>query len=165
MQYSYSLACMLSYFQLFACSLLMAVTIVGQDKEREKRSPQALYEAAQSFEDKEDWVAAEREWQRVLQTTPNDARVWLNLGVVLNRLNKTDEAAAAWRRAAELDPALSGAFFNLGVLLVRKHEFAQATIPLRRALELEPDNDSARRAFALALIGTDSFSEASREIA
>src|SRR5207244_4066130 len=53
----------------------------------------------------------------------------------------------------------------LGLTLVRSGAYGDAVAPLRRSLEIEPENDGARRSLALALIGTEQFPEASRQIA
>ncbi|HKY44729.1 MAG TPA: tetratricopeptide repeat protein, partial [Pyrinomonadaceae bacterium] len=62
-------------------------------------------------------------------------------------------------------PKLPGPHFNLGLTLVRKGDHANAIAPLRRALSFDPNNEGAKRALAVALIGTERFQEASREIA
>src|SRR4029450_7176105 len=51
------------------------------------------------------------------------------------------------------------------LLLVRKNQFSAAILPLRRTLALEPENDAARRSLVLALIGTEKYQEANRELA
>ncbi len=48
---------------------------------------------------------------------------------------------------------------------VQEQKFAEAVAPLQTVLFYENDNETARKALALALIGTDRFAEASREIA
>jgi tetratricopeptide (TPR) repeat protein len=125
----------------------------------------AHYEKAQDYERTNDWPAAEQEWRLVIKLVPKDARAWVNLGVALNRQNKSREAIGAWTQATTIDPKLAGAHFNLGLALVRSNEFAAAINPLKVALMLESDNDAARRALALALVGLERFPEASREIA
>lgn len=52
-----------------------------------------------------------------------------------------------------------------GLQFVREQKFAEAVTPLQTVLYYENDNETARKALALALIGTDRFAEASREIA
>lgn len=125
----------------------------------------AGFESAQELERAGDWVAAEVEWRRLLELTPKDARIWTNLGVVLSKQQRDDDALAAWNRAANLDPKMAGPLFNGGLTLVRKGDYQPAIKLLRRALALEPDSQAARRALSLALIGTDQFKEATREIA
>lgn len=52
-----------------------------------------------------------------------------------------------------------------GLQFVQEQKFAEAVAPLQTVLYYERDNEAARKALALALIGTDRFAEASREIA
>jgi tetratricopeptide (TPR) repeat protein len=101
----------------------------------------------------------------VLKLASNDARAWTNLGVALNRQEKTTDAIEAWKQAIAINPKLPGPYFNLGLTLVRKGDYADAISPLQQALRLAPGNDGARRALAIALIAGEKFAEASREIA
>ncbi len=123
------------------------------------------YETAQEFERDGNWDEAEKAWRAVLSLAPNDARAWTNLGVVLNRRNRSSEAIEAWNRAIAIDPKLPGAYLNLGLSLVKAGNYSNAIPPLRRVITIEPANDGARRALAVALIGSERFREASREIA
>ena len=123
------------------------------------------YDAARRFEAAGDWQKAEQTWRNVLKLANDDARAWTNLGVALNRQDKTNEALEAWKQAIALDPKLPGPYFNLGLTLVRKGDYANAIAPLRQALSLEPTNDGARRTLAIALVGQEKYAEASREIA
>lgn len=158
----------ISHLQTLVCVLLIALSVAAQSANDDQHRTEELlahYQSAQFHERMGDWISAEREWQLVIKLAPDDARAWVNLGVSLNRQNKTREAIAAWTKAAALDPRLAGAHFNLGLALVRNNEFAKGIGPLRRALALEPENEGARRALALALIGVEQFPEASREVA
>ena len=47
---------------------------------------------------------AERELKAVTEAAPSNQRGWHVYGVVLNRLEKTDEAKAAWQHSYDLDP-------------------------------------------------------------
>jgi len=47
---------------------------------------------------------AERELKAVTVAAPNNQRGWHVYGVVLNRLEKTDEAIAAWQHSYDLNP-------------------------------------------------------------
>jgi tetratricopeptide (TPR) repeat protein len=153
------------YKSVFLLAVLLCATALGQNPRREVEQIRTYYETARKFEAEGNWEKAEQTWRDVLKLAPNDARAWTNLGVVLNRQDKTNEALEAWRQATTIDPKLPGAYFNIGLTLVRKGEFAGAIVPLRQALALEPNNDGARRALALALVGQEKFQEASREIA
>lgn len=145
--------------------VLLSANALGQPPQHQAEKVRSYYETAHKFEERGDWQQAEQTWRIVLKLTNDDARAWTNLGVVLNRQDKTDEALEAWKQAVTLDPKLAGAHFNIGLTLVRKGEYAGAITPLRQALALEPNNDGARRALAIALVGREKYQEASREIA
>ena len=145
--------------------LLICITALGQNSKTKADQIRAHYETAQRFEADGNWKQAEETWRAVLELAGDDARAWTNLGVALNRQEKTNDAIAAWQRAIAIDPKLPGPYFNLGLTLVRKADYAAAIGPLRQALLLEPTNDAARRALAIALVAQDKFAEASREIA
>ncbi|HSK62913.1 MAG TPA: tetratricopeptide repeat protein [Pyrinomonadaceae bacterium] len=145
--------------------LLISITAVGQNSAQKAERLREYYETARKFEADGDWQQAEQTWRAVLKLAGNDARAWTNLGVALNRQEKTTDAIEAWKQAIAIDPKLPGPYFNLGLTLVRKGDYAEAIAPLRQALRLEPGNDGARRALAIALMGTEKFTEASREIA
>ena len=147
-------------------AILLATSLVVSAQSSDKlQQVRTFYETAQKFEQEGNWSEAEGAWRAVLNLSNDDARAWTNLGVVLNRQNKTQDALAAWQKAISIDPQLPGPYFNLGLTLVRKNDYAQAITPLRKALSLEPGNDGARRALAVALIGQQRYQEASREIA
>lgn len=145
--------------------LLLPLIVWGQNASSKAEQIRRYYETARKFEANGNWKDAEQAWRAALKIADNDARAWTNLGVVLNRQEKTTEAMEAWRRAISIDPKLSGPYFNLGLTLVRKGDYADAIAPLRQALSLEPNNDGARRALAIALVAQEKFPEASREIA
>lgn len=153
------------YKSVLVLVLLLSANALGQSPQRQTEQVRAYYESAQKFEAAGDWQQAEQTWRAVLKVSNNDARAWTNLGVVLNRQDKTDEALEAWKQAIALDPKLAGAHFNIGLTLVRKGEYGDAITPLRQALTLEPNNEGARRALAIALVGQEKYQEASREIA
>src|SRR5689334_254363 len=145
--------------------LLISITALGQKPKPKADQIRAHYETARRFEADGNWKQAEENWRAVLELAGDDARAWTNLGVALNRQEKTGDAIAAWQRAIAIDPKLPGPYFNLGLTLVRKADYASAIGPLRQALMLEPTNDAARRALAVALMAQEKFPEASREIA
>ena len=155
----------LHYKSVLVLVVLLTANALAQTAQHQAEKVRSYYETARKFEARGDWQQAEQTWRAVLKLTDNDARAWTNLGVVLNRQDKTDEALEAWKQAISLDPKLAGAHFNIGLTLVRKGEYAGAITPLRQALALESNNDGARRALAIALVGHGKLQEASREIA
>src|SRR3712207_3712623 len=97
--------------------LLLAVVGAGQQKPGKLEQVRDHYDAAQNFEQHGKWNEAGKEWRAALALAPRDARAWTNLGVALNRQEKTAEAFEAWRKAISIDPKLPGPHFNLGLML------------------------------------------------
>lgn len=114
---------------------------------------------------KNDWITAEYEWKKVLELSPNNATVWNNLGISLDKQNRRNEAIEAWMKATKLNPKLSSAFFYIGITYTLTNNFALAIAPLKQTLYLDSDNQEARKALAISLIGVDKYQEATREIA
>lgn len=100
-----------------------------------------------------------------------------NLGEMLRRLGRLDEAIAAGRQATALSPNDLDAFYNLGLALTDKGEHAAAVQSYRRALELNPshnlswnnlgsalekmgDKDGAEQAYARAVALNPQHAEA-----
>src|SRR5215470_1327529 len=73
------------------------------------------FDEAHSAEARGDWTIAEAEYRAALTLAPQWAEVWVNLGVVLNRQEKSDEAIKAFTRAAQLKPGLTAAYLNLAI--------------------------------------------------
>lgn len=137
----------------------------GSEQTQKLREVRSYYEAAQRFEHEGNWVEAEKAWRAALKLADADARAWTNLGVTLNRQNRSGEAIEAWNRAIVLDPKLDGPYFNIGLTLVKSSDYAGAIAPLQKALRIQANNEAARRALVAALIGSERFREASRDIA
>jgi len=149
---------------IFLVAAGLCAQTVG-DESQKLEQVRSYYETAQRFEHEGNWVAAEKSWRAALKLVPTDARAWTNLGVALNRQNQRAEAIEAWNRAIALDPKLDGPYFNLGLLQVKSGNYAGAIPALQKALRIEPKNNGARRALIAALLGTERFREATREIA
>src|SRR5688572_22157323 len=148
--------------------LLIAAGLCAQgqsDESHKLQQVRSYYEAAKRFEHDGNWVEAEKAWRAALNLVSTDARAWTNLGVMLNRQNRSSEAIEAWNRAIALDPKLDGPYFNVGLTLVKSGNYTGAIPPLQKALRIEPKNEGARRALVAALIGGERFREATREIA
>src|SRR5439155_20267550 len=95
-----------SYLRVgFLYSALLFTTVQAQNPRLGESAPQELqnhYQLAQRYEQSGDWPAAEKEWRQALAVQPHDARAWTNLGVTLNKQNKTTDAIEAWKKAIEI---------------------------------------------------------------
>jgi tetratricopeptide (TPR) repeat protein len=83
-----------------------------------------------------------------------------NLGNVLARDGKIDDARAAYLKSAELNPAnAAGAWLNFGISLDRANRLKEAAEPLRKATELDPKNVVAWYMLGRALVANAEFKQ------
>jgi tetratricopeptide (TPR) repeat protein len=117
-------------------------------------------------------LAAVREWTelpsrlyaRIVDLDPQDGTAYYNLGNLLYKLERYDEAEGAYRRAIELQPDYATAYNNLGNLLYKLERYDEAEGAYRRAIELQPDDAMAYRNRADALIRQGKYDEALADI-
>jgi predicted TPR repeat methyltransferase len=76
--------------------------------------------------------------RRSLQSAPDNAHAWLNLGNVFLETDQIERAKAAYERASVLAPGFADAWFNLGVCLRRLDDARAAVEVLDRAVALRP---------------------------
>jgi protein O-GlcNAc transferase len=90
-------------------------------------------------------------------TQPDDSMAvtthmtWLNMGVCLERLGRTAEAADCYRQAVSLKPDYAAGWFNLAGVLQRHGSMQEVTACYHKTLEAKPDWDVARLNLAVAL--------------
>ena len=87
---------------------------------------------------------AAQSYQQAIATKPDVPGYYNNLGNVLARAGKIDEAKAAYGKSAELDPANAAtAWRNFGISLYNANRLADAIEPLQKSTELDPKNAQA----------------------
>jgi tetratricopeptide (TPR) repeat protein len=103
------------------------------------------------------WEDAIGAYQRVVGIDPTYAAAWNNLGLLLHRLGRHDEAATAYAAALKQDPYCCEAAYNLGSLHEDQGAIEDAIGDYRMALELSPNYADAHfnLAGALARSGRD----------
>jgi tetratricopeptide (TPR) repeat protein len=83
-------------------------------------------------------------YQQAINAKPDNAGYYNNLGNVLARIGKIDEAKAAYTKSAELDPANAAlAWRNFGISLYQANRMVEAIEPLQKATQLDPKNAQA----------------------
>lgn len=144
-----------------------------------------------SFEQKtfsaENLAAAVREYELAVQAAPYDYRYWMELGRAFEAAGDPDSGEKALRRAVELAPAYSHPRWHYGNLLLRQGKTDEAFAQLSRAAEADElmqapifglasqvfgsdlekiiqvlPAPSVRLQFAISLINSGKFDEASR---
>jgi len=87
---------------------------------------------------------AAQAYQQAISTKPDVPGYYNNLGNVLARAGKIEEAKAAYSKSAELDPPNAAtAWRNFGISLYNANRLADAIEPLQKATELDPKNAQA----------------------
>lgn len=83
-------------------------------------------------------------YQQAITAKPDAPGYYNNLGNVLARAGKIEEAKAAYSKSAELDPANAAtAWRNFGISLYNANRLADAIEPLQKSTELDPKNAQA----------------------
>ncbi len=107
-----------------------------------------------------DWNAAENEFRKAIELSPNNADAHRGFAHLLSNLGRGDEAIAEGKRARELDPlslittALEGQF-----LFYAGHN-DEAILRLRKSLEIEPDFWIAHNILGRVYAGQGRYDEA-----
>jgi len=87
-------------------------------------------------------------YRLLIDASPDDPALHLNIGYALEHLDRLDEALAALDRALELDPDLALAHLNRGAVLERLGRKDQAVAAYRAAAHLDGSLTAARTALA-----------------
>ena len=111
---------------------------------------QGWFERALAAERTGDLPGAIEACRTSLALHESNAPVHSNLGWVLQKAGRPDEAIREHRRAIELDPALASAHYGLGTALAERGDAAGAAAAFRRYLALEPQGRWAIKASELA---------------
>jgi len=80
---------------------------IGKDDER-------LKEEGNSYYDKKDYHRAIDCYRKAIQINPQYSLAYLNLGVALGSINKTEEAIDCYRKAIQINPKFAAAYNNMG---------------------------------------------------
>jgi tetratricopeptide (TPR) repeat protein len=87
---------------------------------------------------------AAQAYQQAITSKPDVPGYYNNLGNVLARAGKIEEAKAAYSKSAELDPPNAAtAWRNFGISLYNANRLADAIEPLQKSTELDPKNAQA----------------------
>jgi tetratricopeptide (TPR) repeat protein len=86
--------------------------------------------------------------------------VYCNIGILLIKARKEDQATAHFRQALQLDPRLVTAHFQLANLLMRERKDADAEREYGIVVSLEPQNGFSRLMQAMAAVHSSSYARA-----
>jgi tetratricopeptide (TPR) repeat protein len=112
----------------------------------------ALDDRAMQLLKKGQYAAAIAEWEEILRMDPGDAKAENNIGSVLMREGKLEEAITHFERALQLhNPDAGQVHDNIGVVLMQERKLSEAMGQFEKALELNPYSDQAHLDLGIAL--------------
>lgn len=103
---------------------------------------------------------AAAEWKKALELSPEDSKVFMNLGVSQAAAGEVEKAIGSFARAIEIDPGDAEIRMNLGVALAGSGRVPEAITAYRKSLELDPDYPEAHNNLGLALAREGKLEEA-----
>jgi tetratricopeptide (TPR) repeat protein len=106
------------------------------------------------------YADAETLWWATLARNPNSYLAHNNLGNVLFRKGRMDEAVEHYQKALAINPQYELAYNNLGLVLFRKGRVDEAIIQYQKALEIQPQYVEAHNNLGNALIQKGRVDEA-----
>lgn len=140
--------------------------IYAKSLDETKNADEALKEYSYVLErsrmdDKELLYVLERTFQKKLTSSPNNANLNANMGAVLQKEGKLDEALNYYKQAESLDPSNINTRINVGTLYQQKGDFRTAIKAYESVLILYPDNINANiyRAQCYDKLGDDKIAQ------
>lgn len=120
-----------------------------------------IFDTAEECEVEGDLAGAERLYRLAARIDSSEPFCMFNLGNVLARCGRDDEAVWAFLQAAGRDAVVSAdCHYNIAILNSRGGETAKAEQAYRQALEHNPSHDDARHNLALLLSEQSRYAEA-----
>ena len=95
---------------------------------------------AEVYADKNNWVRALEEAKTAAKLKPDSALVQRNLGYVLERQGRHEEAIAAYMQAARLAPKLGFSHIGAGNSYLARGDYEAALVQFQKAVEANPDS-------------------------
>jgi eukaryotic-like serine/threonine-protein kinase len=92
-----------------------------------------------------DWnfSAAEEEYKRAIDLSPNEPNIQVEYGNFLARLGRSDEALTFANRAIQLDPLSPFVNGNVGSILYFTHQYDRVIDHANKMLDMDPNSSSA----------------------
>ncbi len=116
-----------------------AEPVVKKALELDDRSGEAHTSLAALQEYRNEFAKSEQTFNRALELNPNYATAYHWYGeLLINQLDRVDEAAALGKKAAELDPLSPAININLGVFLDVQGRFEEALAQYHRVIGIDP---------------------------
>ena len=92
-----------------------------------------------NFLNKVNFKKAENCFRIILKSQPQHFEAYYFLGIILNELNKLDEAEANYQNAIKFKPDFAEAYYNLAVTLVKSKKLEEGIKNYQNAIKFKPD--------------------------
>lgn len=120
------------------------------------------YILSKNTDNKDVLYSLERIYKKKLEKNPSDADLISNLGAILQKQDKFDEALSYYKKAEQLDPSNINTRINTGTLYQQKGDYKTAIVAYDSVLILYPDNVNVNlyKAQCLAALGDTKAAQA-----
>jgi tetratricopeptide (TPR) repeat protein len=99
-------------------------------------------------------------YQQAIAAKPENPGYYNNLGNILGRTGKIEEARAAYTKSAELDPPNAAmAWRNFGISLYQASRMPDAVEPLKKSIEIDPKNAQAYYLLGACLVASADYKQ------
>ncbi len=102
------------------------------------------------------------EFEKAVDIDPAQSRAWVNRGVVLKELGRTEDAEASFRRAVTANPEDALAHINLGDVLLTQKDYHDAVDAYRTAIRIDPAFPNTYYSLAIAFAESGLYRDAAR---
>jgi tetratricopeptide (TPR) repeat protein len=138
-----------------SCLILMQAPASAQTAEQDFQTATQLHQAGR-------WSDAERAYLDYLKRYGNTPQALANLGAVLVRQEKFEEAVARYEQALKLAPELTPIRLNLGLAYLKSGKREQALEQFTACLKQDAGNRQVLELRAMTLLELERFDEAAK---
>ena len=110
------------------------------------------------------YKTAEKQYQTVLASDPNNLDALSNLGIVYFRSGKTRSAESTLKKALAIAPNDDFVLTTLGIVHYRQSKFDEALKELRKAIEINPNSATAHNYLGITASQKGRQQEAEKEM-
>jgi len=109
------------------------------------------------------WDALIQEYRQLIETKPDDAKLYYDLATLLQRKGDLHQAFAALNKALELDPHMPEAHYDLGLILWQQGHLDYGIKEFRDAIRVRPTYEQAYFKLGAALFQKEELDSALTE--
>lgn len=127
-------------------------------------NPKTLYAIARVKMDLNQAEASEEAWKAYLAQRPDDASAHYGYGLLLQMLQRTDEARAEFRKSIDLSPHQAESYYRLGEIARNAGDATQAKQYYTQATEHDPQHAGAWTSLGILAFKAKQYDEAESDL-